>query len=464
MPTQSSPSDLRSNKPENPAMAPPEQFNEQIRLQDPAFVVKTDTRKMAACLSYVQGKPWNATKERVESLITNIYGEGFYNIDEKGLRAAIPSVVNGKPFFFARGIEPKDGKNGYVKHTFELNPVEKIWLSEEEGGNVDFRKSRDINNVKAGDLLATLLPPEPGEPGRDIFGGYIEALPGHETQIMVGKGVTLSEDGLKAYAELDGYVKRVHSRISVDRRKVVEGNVDFHTGHVDYNGDVLVMGDVKETFQVKALGSITISGSVDRSNVKAEGDITIQGGVYGKEGIEVTAEGDICIGFAENASIRAGGNIYVRNFLVNCNIQAGEKVYLKAMGKSVIGGRIRAAHGVIANSLGNPRIPTATTIEFGTTPEMVQMVRSLTLESQRANETRRFEIRDQLQEIREEYDRQLRARVAVRHTIYPGVKLIMEKAVYDVKTEITSMVFFKLREKNEIAMRAFGPRDDQAGK
>lgn len=434
-------------------------LTKQIKLTDTAFIVETDERKTEAYLTCVRPKDWRPDPERINALLADLGSKKFMITDAAALRAALPSVARGNPFLFAQGIKPIDPKQGRIECAFESKLAEKIWLAED--GSVDFRRSRDTNNVKAGDLLATVIPPEPGVAGQDVFGVIIKAQTGREVRIICGKNVRLSPDGKTAYAETDGYAKRVQSKIAVDQRKVVEGNVDFHTGHVDYNGDVLIMGDVNESFQVTALGSISVMGSVDRANLKAGGDITVAGGIYGKEGIEVVAEGDICVGFAENAIIRTGGSIYVRNFLSNCTAQAGDKIHLKAVGKSLIGGRIRAAHGVVANSLGNPRIPTPTVVEFGTTPEMAQMVRSLTMELPRAEPVRRLEIANQLSEIREEYDEQLRARVVARHITYPGVKIVMEKAVFDVKNEINRTIFYKPREKNEIATRAFSDKEKE---
>ena len=431
---------------------------EQIKLRDPAFVVQVDKHKMTAHLAKVEGAEWQYTEGRFAGLISALAEAGLVELDLNGLQKAMPQIVAGEVFCFARGTQPVDGKNGFIEYAFDPNPAEKLWKTE-DADRADFRRSQDVNNVKANQLLARSHPTTPGRDGRDVFGSAVAARRGREAKLVAGKDVRLGPDEREAYAEMDGYAKQVRSKILVDTRKVVEGDVDFHTGNIDFHGDVLILGDVKETFSVTVLGNITISGSVDRANLKAGADITVQGGIYGKEGIEVRAEGNVFVGFAENAHVRAGGDIYVRNFLVNCQACAGERIHLKAVGKSLIGGRIKAAHGVVANSLGNPRIPTKTVIEFGLTPEMEQLVRSLTMEYQRADDVRQIEIRRQLEQINDEYQKQNRARVAARHIVYPGVVFVSGKATYEVRHEISAMTFYKVRDRNEISMRAFVPAE-----
>ncbi|MFW5870753.1 MAG: FapA family protein, partial [Candidatus Sumerlaeota bacterium] len=251
--------------------------------------------------------------------------------------------------------------------------------------------------------------------------------------------------------------KRVRSRISVDKVKYIRGDVDFRSGSIQFKGDVVVDGDVKETFDIEAEGSIRIGGTVDRAALKAGGDILIDGGLYGKDDIEVLAEGDISLGFAENANLKAGGDIYVKSALVNCDTLSQQKIHLKATGKALIGGHTIATHGLDANSLGNPRIPTKTLIEFGLRPELSQKLRGLKLEFQRSDEARQKEIREEIGSLAEEYELQTRARVIARHITYPGVILVCEKASFEVYNEISRMMYYKVKGKNEISMRGYGP-------
>ena len=450
----------------SPALSPPKigllmaelRLTQKTPISDSPFAVYMDEAKMAAYITAADGAgAWEATPDKVNSLLAKIQQIGFSSLDLKRIGESIPKGMKGELILLVNGLAPVNGTDGFIKCNFESNPVEQLWRKD-EGEKVDFRNRNEINNVKADQLLATLIDPTSGKAGKDVFGEVIAAKDGKPAVMMPGSNVRLSDDGRQAFATSDGCVKKVKTRISVDKIYVIEGDVDFRTGNVTFNGDVNISGDVKETFTVTAAGSISVAGSVDRANLKAGGDITVQGGAFGKEKICIEAEGCVYLGFAENANIKAGGNIYVKNFLSNSQAEAGEKIYLRAVGKSLIGGQIVAAHGVEANSLGNPRLSTATTVQFGTTAEMAQRIRSLTNEFQRADPERQLEIRKETDALQDEYLKQQTAKVIVRHVTYPGVRLICEKAVYDVKNEIARMIFYKVRNKNEISMRAFLPK------
>jgi len=498
-------------------------LTERIDLPDCPFIVATDGGKSAAYVSKLKSGDWEFTEESFVELLARLSEAGFKGIDKEGLRKAIPDVLDGKPFCFARGVEPVDGADGRVKCHFETDPVEKIWAAD-EAQQVDFRRRNEINNVKEGDLLAEVVPPTPPKSGVNVMGEVLEGRPGRPARMVAGKNVRLSDDKRRAFAEIDGCVTKIGDRIAVHNVKTIQGDIDFHTGSIDFNGDVVVAGDVKETFSVKAAGNISIRGGVDRAELRAGGNICVEGGLYGKDGIAVEADGNISLGFAENASIRAGGSIYVRSSLINCQVDAGSKILLKAVGKSLIGGHIKALYGVDANSLGNPRIPTKTVVEFGKScAEEEQRLRSIEKKMldigwkqeggdqlqrkrlralsaafedlrdargtgrQEAETTQRLramaatiekmksdregeepEPAKRLAQIIEEYEdltaellRLQRARVNVRHVAYPGVVFVSGKAVYEVKNEISRMVFQQMIGKNEIAMHAMGKRKDK---
>jgi uncharacterized protein (DUF342 family) len=419
--------------------------------------------KTVAALAKVRQMDWSFAEDSFAKMAAAIQRSGVKEMDVRGLYHAMPVLMRtGEPFVFAHGLDAVDGKDGEIKFLFESRPAEAQWRAD-ESSQIDFRKRNEINNVTAGQLLAEVVPPVPAQQGLTVFGLPIKAKEGRTVRFRAGKNVRLSSDEKQAFAEIDGSVKLVKGRISVDFVKRVDGNVDFKSGNIDFKGDVIVTGDVNETFNVVAGGSIQVAGMVDRAALKAGGDISVEGGIYGKEGVLVEAEGDLNIGFAENAILRAGGNIYVRGALVNCDTHAEGRLYLRAVGKALIGGTTVAICGVDANCLGNPRIPTKTIIEFGLRPDLIQKMRQLNVEFEQANEQRRYEIRDEMETLREEYERQMKARIVTRRSVYPGVVLKTGKISYDVRSEISSIVYYKVEGKNEISMRAYAAKKPGEG-
>lgn len=436
-------------------------FKHVLQIPSTPFCVRFNEWKTVAYL--FQGKPasWELNEDPFNILLSLLTKMGLSNVDREALSAAIPAILKGvEGFCLARGTDPVHGEDGTIHCYFETHPVEKLWLQSADEEHIDFRNRQEINNVAAGTCLAEVVPPKPSVNGSDVWGKVIPAKAGKPATITAGANVRLGADG-KAYSEIDGSVKIDRSRIWVDNVKVVNGDVGFKTGNIEFNGDVQIKGDVGETFTVHAKGNITVEGIVDRAALSAEGDITINSGLYGKEKVLIQAKGNISVAFAENANIQSEGNIYVGSALINCEVHTKGKVYLKAMGKSLVGGHLIAEAGVEANCLGNPRLPTKTIVEFGVRPELVQHQRQLQTEFEYAEGERRMQIREELEELRERFEVQSHAQVAVKVSTYPGVVFRTGAASFEVKSEIRAITFYKLEGKNEISMRPCIPPKDK---
>lgn len=431
-------------------------LTKRIPLSQFPFGIAMDDQKTEAYLYRANDKPWELNKASLQRLGETLGNKGFRQTDMKGLVEAIPDIIEqGKMYCFSRGKKPENGKHGYVKCHFESNPAEKMW-QEDEDSRIDFRELNKLNNVKEGELLAELVPPTPHTDGLTVFGQPIHAKKGKPAKMKAGPNVRLSEDEQKAFSEIDGCVKMVRNRLAVDKVHVIRGDVNFKSGNVTFKGDVRIFGDVRETFSVDAEGSIYVQGMVDRAELRSGADITVEGGIYGKEDVSVEAEGNVTVGFAENANLHVKGDLYARTALVNCEAWVDGVLHLKSVGKALIGGHIIALQGVEANSLGNPRIATKTIVEFGLRPELLQKMRQLKFEFEQAEDERRIEIREELEICREEYEKQAAAKVKVQHNTYPGVVFKTGKISYDVRNEISSMIFYKVEGKNEISMRSCG--------
>ena len=44
----------------------------------------------------------------------------------------------------------------------------------------------------------------------------------------------------------------------------ISGDVDYSTGHIEFSGSVVIEGSVKPLFRVKATGSVTIGGNIEK--------------------------------------------------------------------------------------------------------------------------------------------------------------------------------------------------------
>ena len=119
----------------------------------------------------------------------------------------------------------------------------------------------------------------------------------------------MSEDGLRLYSEVSGHVSLTDGRVFVSDTYEVAADVDSSTGDIDYEGNVVVRGNVITGFTVKAKGDIEVYGVVEGAYIEAEGQIILRRGMQGMNKGILKANGNIITKFIENAEVIAGGYI-----------------------------------------------------------------------------------------------------------------------------------------------------------
>ncbi|MGE5587685.1 MAG: flagellar assembly protein A [Clostridia bacterium] len=188
----------------------------------------------------------------------------------------------------AKGIPPLEGKDGFVEHLVELEPVPVVW--EEGESRVDYWERYRFPFVRAGEVLSVLHPPIRGTPGRAVTGETIPPREVREAVLRAGEGAELCGDGTKVVASRDGKPVAYgtsYTCVEVVPVMVHEGDVGLASGHLRFVGDIVVRGDVLEGARVEASGGVTV------------------------------------LGYAAGATIRAGGAVKVKGSVVNSHVRAG---------------------------------------------------------------------------------------------------------------------------------------------
>ena len=175
-----------------------------------------------------------------------------FGVKEDALREFESSPRYGRPVVVAEGAKARDGADARITYAFK-GQRESVKLKERDG-RVDFKDISRVENVVVGQLLASKVPAEPGQPGQTVTGKQIPAEKGKDCDLAVGKNVKLSEDGLSALAETNGQVLLLGGKVNVEPIYTVAGNVDLRTGNVLFLGTVVVRGNVEDGFAVKAAG------------------------------------------------------------------------------------------------------------------------------------------------------------------------------------------------------------------
>lgn len=214
----------------------------------------------------------------------------------------------------AEGEDPILGKPGFVIYHFESdfsNPG-KI----DEDGTIDFRDRGDIPFVKKGTLLAEKRPAHQGKAGISISGTPIPVEEVVDPVLAAGSGAGLSEDGLTVHADIDGqpHVDALGT-VFVSPELVIDGDVDFETGNVDFNGDIRVKGTVKEGFHVKGI-SLTAQ-EIEGATISLSGDLNVSAGITDST---VSVRGNIQAKFINNSKMMGFGDLTVSKEIIDTDI------------------------------------------------------------------------------------------------------------------------------------------------
>lgn len=248
-------------------------------------------------------------------------------------------------FLLASGKESVPGSDGQIVFHFDQNQSAG---QEQEDGRMDFRERGTVQETMAGDLIAERRLPEPGEPGRNIRGKEIPVQMGNRGLLFVGRNVRVEEmDGLQRYfATASGWPRVIKDTLAVTNRFKTRGDVDFHTGNLDMDGDVEVEGDVKSGFKIQATGSVIVHGSVDRkAEIFSDEHLVIKGGAIGatlRSKLSMEAK------FLKETQAYCGTNLLVRNYIEDSKIVAMENAVIQGNGGGervlcVLGGQVLVA-------------------------------------------------------------------------------------------------------------------------
>ena len=269
-------------------------------------------------------------------------------IDSSGFRT--------NPFRVARGGDPLPGKNARIEYFFETDHLKVGGIDLD--GNIDFKDRGPIPWVKKGCLLAKKFPMTEAREGRNIF-DQVVSVPGvTDTALKYGTGVTCASDGLEFYAEINGTPTLDRSgKIQVSHAFTAPNDINFETGHIDYDGDIVIKGTLKTGF--RAMGHVVRVDTVDGGEIRATGDVTVLNGMIGGN---VYARGNVSIKFLQSSTIYCLGNLTVDKEILNSRIVTSGAVIIK--NGEIISSDITCNKGLFTQHLGTEKsVPN--TVTFG---------------------------------------------------------------------------------------------------
>ncbi len=287
-------------------------------------------------------------------------------IGEKRINDQLSKVNVDEPkltrMLVAQGKAPIHGQEEYFNPLVEF---EKKAGELRSDGRIDFREVGAVVQVFKGQEILERIPPVKAEDGMDVYGNLVPAEMAQPEGYKRGENIVQSGSDENLFlAGIDGVLKIVQRKVSVHETVVINGDVDYETGNIEFNGSVEVTGSVLPGFHIKAHGDVRIMNSIEDAIIEAGGDVTIGMGAVGKEAVKIQCEGNLKTKYLLNATVEAGGTIEVEDSIINSSVFSNKRVIVTGKSGKVAGGEITALYSIEAKILG-AKTETTTILSVG---------------------------------------------------------------------------------------------------
>lgn len=333
-----------------------------VRLQSPVSVSKNKTR------AYFNIHP---TKFGRIPTVTDIqewiqHFNIMAGVGEKKIKEELDNISPEEKVLhritIAQGKEPE---NGHEEYFIPLLDIEKKAGEILADGRIDFKETGSIIQVVKDQEILKRVPEVKPRDGYDVFGDKVAA------EFVNPDGYNRGENIVQSGRDQDIFVSAIDGCLDINRRTisvlpvaVINGDVNYDTGNIDFNGSVHIRGSVLPGFTVKAAGDIIIENIVEDAHVEALGDVTVKTGVVGKEQVKIISGGTVTAKYLLNAKVEAAKNIVVEDSIINCDIFSNNKISVVAKTGKIIGGKTTALYEIVSNVSGAPN-ETPTTLSVG---------------------------------------------------------------------------------------------------
>lgn len=328
------------------------------------IVIELDGKKMNAYVTFEEpiGEGKFLTKDEIIKELERFQIKK--GIDKQVLSRVIsPERQYGKKYHLAKGLEPTVGVSGRIEMNFDA-AAQTLKPKMKDDGTVDYKNLDNISMVQEGDLVATLIRPTIGDAGYNVNGEVLSGKEGKHVPMPKGTGVKISEDGIKLMATGTGRVVYADGKISVSNVYEVSTDVGPETGNINFNGSVLIRGNVMTDFAIKATGNVEVFGVVEGAEIYAGGNVLITKGILGVNKAKIKAAGNITAKNIQNASsLEADGDIF-SEAIMHSDVKARGKITVGGSKGLLVGGNVESAEGIAAKTIGSA-LGTHTNIHIG---------------------------------------------------------------------------------------------------
>lgn len=337
---------------------------------------------------------------------------------------------------------------------------------------VDFKDISPFAMVKKGELIGNQVKRSPGKEGVSVKG---ESIPFEKKNVVYftpGRN-TVEKDG-NLYAARSGHFEVSGDRsININEVLEIKGNIDYHTGNISFDKDVIIEGLIKDGFKVAAGGNIYCKDIMDASNILCRKDLIMDKGIIGRKKGLVRAGGRIEARFIENCQVESKAGIFIEKDIMNSKVYTLGKLSMGNKG-TIVSGEVLAEESVEVYNIGKEGSPDAT-VKVGFSYIKKRNIDSLKsrmdmlkkkvdklrkIPDYRKNmqkEILEHQIEDSLihggEELKSRYAtlyKYMHATVTVNGTVYPGTVIEICGVRYNVKDKKSRVRFFLNKEEMRV--------------
>lgn len=332
-------------------------------MKDERIQIRISEDGMSALASVTRGPPAGAG-ELGDAL--DRAGVSF-GVSEAALRRLSSSLRDEE--FTVRDLVIASGRPAVQSRDAGFEPAFQVGVQPgrlRDDGSMDFFDRSLLKAASQGDVLGRVVPARreriPGvrvdgtpQPATHMLGGMPQFGPG--VALQAGGSVVATRSGTISY--------RASELLDVVEQYVHAGDVDLRSGHLCSEGSLVIAGDVKRMFGVRALGDLEIHGVLESGSVYAGGSILLHGSASGGAGGIVSAGKDVHAAHAERIEFVCGGALTLTD-AAYCELEAKTITVLRSLrgGKASAETSINVEQAGSANGksdtlliAGNPLVP-----------------------------------------------------------------------------------------------------------
>ncbi|WP_354625646.1 FapA family protein [Psychromonas sp. MME2] len=263
----------------------------------------------------------------------------------------------------AQGSEAVNGVNASFTRLVDTPKERLLKPIEDEHGRVDMRDLGELITVAPDSHLMRKTPMILGSPGMNVMGDILEYVPGKDFALIAGANTQISpSDENLLISTLVGIPKALGNGMQVDDVLLID-NVNVGYGHVNYDGSIIIKGNVCEGMKVSSSGDITVSGYVESAEINCGGDLIVSKGIIGRKqeencdnySCQITAKGSVIANFSQYSQIKAGESVFIKKQLLHCHVDSQGDINVideSGLKGTILGGILRCQKSINTVTLG----------------------------------------------------------------------------------------------------------------